>query len=219
MAESVRIYLTDSKKTRFTFPMLPEEISVQCGAQFQNYDIMTVGEVKIPYGSSLTRISWDGMLPGGDRNGEFILTSKKPKSIQGWFSELRENKEKCSLLISGTPINHKVYIEDYDMTYSGGYGDYHYSISFIQALDLKIETEGKVVVKASSTRVGAEKSKTYTVKIGDSLWSIAQSQMGDGNRYPELYAANEEKIKANIAMKGGGFPKYMIWAGSTFQIP
>ena len=33
-------------------------------------------------------------------------------------------------------------------------------------------------------------SRTYTVKGGDSLWAIAQKQLGNGNRYPEIKSLN-----------------------------
>jgi nucleoid-associated protein YgaU len=35
----------------------------------------------------------------------------------------------------------------------------------------------------------------YTVKQGDSLWSIAQRMLGDGKRYKEIIQANQDKIK------------------------
>jgi nucleoid-associated protein YgaU len=35
----------------------------------------------------------------------------------------------------------------------------------------------------------------YTVKQGDSLWSIAQRTLGDGKRYKEIIQANQDKIK------------------------
>ena len=36
----------------------------------------------------------------------------------------------------------------------------------------------------------AADSRTYTVKGGDSLWAIAQKQLGNGNRYPEIKSLN-----------------------------
>ena len=33
-------------------------------------------------------------------------------------------------------------------------------------------------------------SHTYYVQAGDSLWGIAQSQLGDGTRYQEIKALN-----------------------------
>ena len=35
----------------------------------------------------------------------------------------------------------------------------------------------------------------YTVREGDSLWSIAQQNLGDGNRYKEIFRMNKGKIK------------------------
>lgn len=49
------------------FPMLPEAIIVECGTRFQSYDIMNVGEIKIPLGEELTRFSWKCKIPGEKR--------------------------------------------------------------------------------------------------------------------------------------------------------
>jgi len=37
--------------------------------------------------------------------------------------------------------------------------------------------------------------KTYTVVAGDSLWKIAQHQMGNGADFPKLITANPGKLK------------------------
>jgi nucleoid-associated protein YgaU len=38
---------------------------------------------------------------------------------------------------------------------------------------------------------------TYTVRSGDSLSKIAKKQLGDGNRWQEIYALNRDVIGAN----------------------
>ena len=38
---------------------------------------------------------------------------------------------------------------------------------------------------------------TYTVKPGDTLWGIAQSQCGDGSVWPKIYADNIGVIGSN----------------------
>jgi nucleoid-associated protein YgaU len=37
--------------------------------------------------------------------------------------------------------------------------------------------------------------KHYTVVAGDSLWKIAQNNLGNGARYPEIIKANPDKLK------------------------
>ena len=49
----------------------------------------------------------------------------------------------------------------------------------------------------------------YTVKSGDSLWKIAQRQLGAGTRWGEIYEANRNTIK----------DPNMIYVGQTLAIP
>jgi len=53
-------------------------------------------------------------------------------------------------------------------------------------------------------------TKTYVVKSGDSLSEIAQREMGDGDRWKELYEANKEAIGDNPDL---------IHAGTELTIP
>ncbi len=50
---------------------------------------------------------------------------------------------------------------------------------------------------------------TYTVAVGDSLWRIAAKTLGNGNRWSEIYAANQSVIK-NASL---------IYAGQQLLIP
>jgi nucleoid-associated protein YgaU len=51
--------------------------------------------------------------------------------------------------------------------------------------------------------------KLYTVKEGDSLWEIAASQLGDGNRYKEI-------IKLNLGVSANG---KNLAVGTKLKIP
>lgn len=44
---------------------------------------------------------------------------------------------------------------------------------------------------------GATSERTYTVKPGDTLSDIAEAEMGDAKRWPELYAANKDAVGEN----------------------
>lgn len=46
--------------------------------------------------------------------------------------------------------------------------------------------------KPRATTKKGRSRRTYTVKAGDSFWSIAQEQLGDGKRWNELFELNKE---------------------------
>jgi nucleoid-associated protein YgaU len=71
-------------------------------------------------------------------------------------------------------------------------------------------TETERVMEQRRGERGQGEKKTYTVNAGDTLSDIAQSEMGDANRWPELYAANKDAVGENPDM---------IHPGLTLEIP
>jgi nucleoid-associated protein YgaU len=63
------------------------------------------------------------------------------------------------------------------------------------------ETE-RVMEQRRGERGGQDSTstRTYTVKSGDTLSDIAQSEMGDAKRWPELYEANKDAVGKNPDM-------------------
>lgn len=57
---------------------------------------------------------------------------------------------------------------------------------------------------------GQGDTETYTVKGGDSLWKIAQNQLGNGNRYMEIFYANRDKLDS---------PQSVIHPGDELKVP
>ena len=49
----------------------------------------------------------------------------------------------------------------------------------------------------------------YTVKAGDSLWGIAQQQLGSGLKWNDIYEANKDLIK----------DPNKIWPGQVLILP
>ena len=60
---------------------------------------------------------------------------------------------------------------------------------------------------SSKTQVASAKGAKYTIKKGDSLWSIAKSHYGDGNKWKLIASANP-KLDPN-----------KVQAGQTITIP
>ena len=224
------IYLTDFShplgRERFRFPVIPEEIRVRTGAVFASYSIIGKGEIKLPAGRQLTGFSWDCFLPGKARSREPYVKGnyyrrgvympgaiwRDPKEIQGMWSVWQASGTKLRLLATTTPINHDVYIDTYNMRYSGGAGDYQYTINFLCAIDLTVQRIGEdgAAEGQGGTRPDRQTPATYTVVYGDTLSKIAQKFLGDGSKYPLIYEANREVI--------GGDP-HTIHAGQVLKIP
>ncbi|MEI8010854.1 MAG: OmpA family protein [Candidatus Omnitrophota bacterium] len=65
--------------------------------------------------------------------------------------------------------------------------------------------KNKFVIEKNENLESAQKVSTreYTIQANDSLWKIAQQEMGNGNRWKYLYELNKDRIKnANKLKKG-----------------
>lgn len=216
--EEITISLEDKDEpgNGIEFLMLPEEILVETAAQFQSYNVMSVGEIKIPSGDNLTTFSWSGVFPG-QKSSENSYVKKgnwqEPLEIQSKLSRYRVYKKKLNLMVSGTPINHEVYLDNYTFTYRGSLGDYYYSIKLVHAREIRLYTDSELVAgnkDAVNARPEPAPKQAHTVVKGESLWKIAEKHLGNGSRWPEIYELNKSAI-------GSDPNKIMI--GATFNLP
>lgn len=72
-------------------------------------------------------------------------------------------------------------------------------------------------VSAGADPAKADKQKDVTVRAGDSLSGIAEQQLGDAGRWPDLYAANKDRPQPH------GLPQItdpdVIYPGQTVRLP
>lgn len=199
------IYLTELENNEMiTFPMIPESIETGDATIFLSYDIMRTGKIKIPNGDELETISWEGIFPGESRrNAPYVRTWTAPETLKETLKRFRQARKKMRLLITETSVNLDVYIVDFQGTYKGGHGDFHYKINFLQAKDLVVLSEDELTEAVNNVSSATEKKRadnreapsSITVVSGDSLWKLAQKHLGDGSRYGEIYNLNKDVIK------------------------
>ena len=72
-------------------------------------------------------------------------------------------------------------------------------------------------LKAVNATTSGKGGNTYTVKTGDTLYTIAKTQLGNGTRYPELYAMNQTAI--DTLNKGKDVNRYTIYVGLILKLP
>lgn len=198
---------------RIQLPINPERITANTGARVLSFETIVSGEIAIPRGKKIARISWEGFFPGDQRQRLGIIPNWTPPAelvdqLQRW----RDTGEKLRLLVTETPLNVDVYIDSFEHSYAGGHGDISYRLELVQARTLQVYAEGET---AEPDRGGVVRSvppppQTYTVKPGDTLWTIAKSTLQDPERRGEIYTANRDVI--------GNNPDLII-PGQTLRIP
>ena len=193
----VDIYIKEVDGNReIRIPWLPDDkINYNTGeALMSSYDIIGTGKVAIPTGVGLATCSWESIFPGENRTDTSLLRGSwiKPETYQNILTDWKKKKTKLHLLVVGYPINIDVYITNFESAPSGGFGDLAYTISFIEARSITV-TSTNVAVAANRTE---KNDITYTVKDGDTLWSIAESHLGAGSRWQEIYEINKITIDA-----------------------
>lgn len=202
------IYITEIESgSGMVLSMIPEKVRFQGDVRILAYDVISLGEVKLPSGTKLPPFSWSGILPGRSRrNASYVKSQhwRSPDEILKLWERWGKNGTKLRLMITETPINYDVYLDKYSVEAVGGNGDYEYDITFIEARPMTVRTVDEGNQKsAAGSRPPAAGAKTYTVKSGDSLWKIAQSILGKGSRYMEIYNLNRDKIKdPNVIYEG-----------------
>lgn len=196
-------YLTAPNGQRIMFPFPPEQVVAETEARVLVIETIELGEAGFPRGIRLSRISWEGILPGeARRNMSIVKAWRPPNEILHQLQLWRNAGTKLRLLVTRTPLNLDVYIERLEHRWGSGYGDMHYSISFVAARDLRVYTETEWKQRlAANTKTSAVRTrprpplpKTYTVRPGDSLWIIAKKILGNGARWREIYALNKSTI-------------------------
>lgn len=74
-----------------------------------------------------------------------------------------------------------------------------------EAEEAKEIEEGKYLIEKEEVVESEIKveTKEYITKKGDTLWGIAQKELGDGNKWKNIYELNKEKIKNPNKLKAG----------------
>ena len=202
----------ETKKIEFL--LAPEEIEVQNGPRTFSLDTLTQA-VEQPSGNEgiPTRYSWSGLLVGKARTRkrpgkDAILDRERwedPYDLDARLIKWARNGRKLTLNATDTRIGGKVFVSSYRSSVVGGHGDIRYSIELVEWRDLKVHRKGKGggddggdgdkrdgaggdgKKGANTTEGKGGDRKTYTVKSGDTLSTIAKKFLGSVTRWREIY--------------------------------
>ncbi|MDB0440958.1 peptidoglycan-binding protein [Clostridioides difficile] len=216
-------------------PIPPPKLEIKVTNKNKTVDLINTGEVNILKKEGLSEISFEAEFT----HNKLPFYRGQFRDVQFFLSKLELLKTDCKpfqFIVSrqlGNKVlfntNMKVSLEEYNIVEDADNGsDTKVAIKLKQYRDYstkklvpttpKNET-GRPSVKIEPKRVdsiNAPNTKTYTVKAGDSLWSICQKQLGNGSLYKKVYELNKSMMdKAN---KGKKVPKYTIYKGQVLKL-
>lgn len=219
----VDIYITERNGSReIRIPVLPESIKCSAGdTSFYSYDIMGKGEVSIPSGVGLTSYSWSSQFPGKNRTDTSLFRGswQDPSNYHNTIMDWKNKGTRLTLLVTGYPINADVYIEKYSAEAAGAFGDMTYEISFKADKDnITVATNNKA--NTSTPKRTTTQNNTYTIRPGDTLWGIAQKELGKGSLWEKIYVKNQSIIEqtAQKYRKSSSNRGWWIYPGVTLSL-
>ena len=202
-------------------PVTPSKLSVKIKGNNKTLTLVNEGDINFLRSPGLTEISFEMLLPMLEQYS-FASEYHQPDYYLGILESYVTEKKPFRFIVSRVSpsgdklydTNIKVSLEDYTVSEDATDGfDVTVSINLKQYIDYatkkvtvtKPNNSSKSTLKTEKPREtsGKPTSKTYTVKSGDCLWTIAKKYYGNGAQYRKIYNANRDKMSnANMIYVG-----------------
>jgi hypothetical protein len=204
------VTLQSDRDHAIRFPVPPEAIEVEVGANTLVYGSVTRGEILIPRGRKAKRIRFDGVFLGPARRSQlpgltalWVDPNALCAAIEGWVGsdatgQPQELYFSLADVDAGLHVAQDVYVESFSWRYAGGDGDVAYRLALSEARPLR---PGTASTKSALRRSGFAQPSARATADGDTLFRVAARAYGDPDRWLDLRAANPD-----LRALAGGVP-------------
>lgn len=194
----------NNQEQGFQLPINPSSIEMSDGNKSTTYDISNLGEVNVIKDRKLTQYSFESFFPVVGNHTHLLATNLvlEPMRYVEYIENWMNSKRPIRFIFTGSTfdINIPASIESFTWReVAGSVGDIEYSITlkkyvFYAAQRVVVRESGVQGVSVTKEQEARPNDRippqTYTLRAGDTLWSVAKSQLGDGSRWGEIQRLN-----------------------------
>lgn len=187
-------------------PLAPEKYKTKIKAGNKTIDLVKNGEINILKDVGLREFEFEILLPKDDVLAYYKNRFKEPIFYLNKLRNFIKDKKPIRFIIirklqDSTELfetNLLVSLEDYEVTENAmEEGDFYVKLKLkeyrsVGVSTLKLVSNEKNETKAikENYRTAKETEKTYKVMKGDTLWKIAQLQLGNGDKWKQIADLN-----------------------------
>ena len=224
--KSIYEFWLSQGKEKIRLPILPSAIDISTPSNNEKIFIPKLGDITSLEMPGAKTFSFSSYFP---RIANIPLAEirptlvSKPWNYDGTIDRWRRTGLPCRFIVTRTPINYAVSIETFDVKEEGGaIGDLNYTIvlqeyQFITAQKIDTRKKTTTTTKRPDAKA-ATKPKTYKVKKGDELWSIAKAIYKDSAQWTKIWNVNKAML-IKRDKRNEKNPGKWIYAGQVLTIP
>lgn len=180
-------------------PVHPPEIRVIAATLNRVIPIAQAGEILAIGRSALAELEIASHFPADWRPYCAYREIPQPYDAVALIDSWRRSGRPIRLTITETPINMPVAIDRFEWGERAGSRDVDYTLQLKEFRFVTVTKVDSFTVKAlaasATTRPDTKpQTKTYTVRSGDSLSTIAKRVYGDSSKWRQIYDANKAAI-------------------------
>lgn len=150
-----RKFIIKQDAETFTLPVTPWKYSVQSGQLNKTYDILDAGEALVFGNRKLVKLKFDCFFPALNHGYPFIVGDRvEPAACVERLIKFKESKQPLRVIITDSPVNLMMGIQNFDFKERDGSRDIDYSLSLTEYRDLNVPAahNEKIIDEATGLR-------------------------------------------------------------------
>lgn len=181
----------------FMLPITPSKFELTNPHINKVVNINELGDINLIGKRGLSEITIESFFP--NQNYYFCKTTPlEPQTYIDMILKWKNSNKPIRLIITDSNINIAVSIENFIYGKRDGTGDLYFTLELKEYRFLKVNSMKEVKVIPDE----------YTVRDGDTLWSIAKKQTGNGNNYKVIQEPSKPLIAGSKVPLAPKIKKY-----------